>query len=402
MKLFLRAILLSIVAVGPLTAGGTSYSAPGIGTVVFIPNIRSVGIGGVFIAFPSAQAVNLSNPAGLIGLPYTVFEGGLFIEGINASSKAGEDYSSSANLSHFQVGIPMGQKFAMGFGGNRFTRVHYDYQIKSALGGFDNSQTVEGSGGFQMLSAAFAMQVTPELSLGITYQYMLGSTDRLWSVKFDDEAFSSTSDNLEENLRGSRVTLGATYQYKKYVFGAYLAKSYGFSSDVTLQQTFNDTSSTVSQSLHFPIQVGLGLSYTIAPYTVAGADLVYTKWNDFNFQSGQGGRLRNTIKVGVGIEKSPEKLHIEQWWKKLTYRAGAYFQNLYASNASGEFANEYVLSMGLGIPIHRRNQIDVGLEIGTRGTVATNKVKDTILRLTLGVSIGERWFLGRKKRATSN
>ena len=48
---------------------------------------------------------------------------------------------------------------------------------------------------------------------------------------------------------------------------------------------------------------------------------------------------------------------------------------------------------GLGIPIGPEARLDVNLHLGTRGTTSNNLQRDTILRLTVGVSASEVWFM---------
>ncbi len=51
------------------------------------------------------------------------------------------------------------------------------------------------------------------------------------------------------------------------------------------------------------------------------------------------------------------------------------------------------ISGGLGLPMGPESQLNIGLQVGIRGSTNNYLQKDTIVRLSVAVSATEIWFL---------
>ncbi|MCF8339273.1 MAG: hypothetical protein K9I74_14985, partial [Bacteroidales bacterium] len=59
--------------------------------------------------------------------------------------------------------------------------------------------------------------------------------------------------------------------------------------------------------------------------------------------------------------------------------------------------SEFGISFGVGLPIkNSQSSINLGVEIGQRGTTDNNLIEENYVKFTLGLAIFERWFLQRK------
>ncbi len=78
--------------------------------------------------------------------------------------------------------------------------------------------------------------------------------------------------------------------------------------------------------------------------------------------------------------------------RRIVYRAGfAYNSTYYQINGVG--INEFLVSGGLGLPMGPESQLNIGLQVGVRGSTDNHLQKDTIIRLSVAVSASEIWFL---------
>ena len=58
---------------------------------------------------------------------------------------------------------------------------------------------------------------------------------------------------------------------------------------------------------------------------------------------------------------------------------------------------DFAVTAGLGLPLGGTfSKINVGLEIGKRGTVYNNLVEENYINLSIGLSLSDRWFVKRK------
>ncbi|MBL7996553.1 hypothetical protein JNM05_14395 [bacterium] len=395
-----KIILFLLVVLNPVStyAGGSSYSYSSYGLVEFRPNIRALGMGGVNIAVPSGYTVNYNNPAGLIGLQMTRFEGSFYYEGVKASNSSQSAFSNSVNLNHIAFAIPFGKNVAAAFSLARYAKVEYNYKSFSSFEGTDYTEKFIGDGGLRQLAFTVAGKVHPQWTVGISAQYLLGSVQRNWQVAWDSPDYSNTNDSRTENFAGLRWVAGGIYEYQKFHFGAYVA----FGSDMTKKvlqiDALGDTTfQSYGQSVS-PFEIGLGGTYELNTRYMAGMDVVYSGWDGVK-AFGNTQDNRNTIRVSLGAERSPSEAISASYFDKWYYRGGFYFQNMYASSAGGKFANEYFLTTGFGMPFNKgRNVLDVTFELGQRGTVSKNAVSDRVFRINFSVSGGERWFQNRQRR----
>jgi len=106
--------------------------------------------------------------------------------------------------------------------------------------------------------------------------------------------------------------------------------------------------------------------------------------------------LSNSWRLTVGGEFIPDHTNISSLFKRITYRAGLKYNQSYL-NFGGTKINEFGISFGFGFPMKKsKTGIDLGFEIGRRGTTVNNLIQENYLNVFLGVSIQEHWFHKRK------
>jgi long-subunit fatty acid transport protein len=356
-------------------------------------------MGGINFAVPSGASVNMYNPATLIGITMTRFDGSIFIESNLARNGSTSAYSSTANVNQLSLAIPLGSNFAVGLGLSRVARVDYKYHTtEKSFHGFSYFEIFQGDGGIQKLNLTFAGKINSHWTAGASAQYLFGTVNRNWRISWNSPDFANTDDSREEHVHGVRWSVGGLYQRDRYRIGAFIALSSQFKNNLIVTGIAGDTSYAANRKTGFPAEIGLGGMVAIGKEYSVGMDILYTGWHSItSFDSTQ--KNRNTMRIGLGAEKAPSSSLSAGFFGKASYRAGFYYQNLYATNASGKFGNEYFATLGMGIPFNKgKSMLDLGIEMGLRGSIAVNSVQDRILRFTLSVSGGERWFQNRRKR----
>jgi len=135
-----------------------------------------------------------------------------------------------------------------------------------------------------------------------------------------------------------------------------------------------------------------------------GFDYTMQNWSEFNY-FGQQGLLKNSQKIAVGAQYIPNKNAgtKEPYGKKMFYRMGFRYADSYLV-LNNTPLTDYAITFGAGFPLRKikigevysQSVINVGFEIGQRGTVANNLIREQYVNAFVSFSLNDRWFIKRK------
>ena len=316
---------------------------------------RATGMGGAFIGVADDATAASWNPAGLIQLEKPEFS--LVYAYQNNSQKynsalhpelAGtENDWDIHSINYASVAYPF-----KAFDRNMIVSLNYQrlYELDKKLGfryswplgatdTLNDKVSYRQSGFLAALSPAFAIQITPELSFGITINiwddfhggsswkssYNSLGTGKLGEINFNEKfradnsyTFSGVNANLGLMYSPiSKITIGAVY---KFAFDADLKRDGSFTQTLTFpaSPTLNRTttdSTNDKMKMKMPASFGLGVSYKPTDNWVFALDTYYTEWSRFALRDSKGnevnpiygtpisqGRLSDTVQVRVGGE----------------------------------------------------------------------------------------------------
>lgn len=235
---------------------------------------------------------------------------------------------------------------------------------------------------------------------------MFGNTERSQTINFETSDFTPTTFDRSTYYSGFTFTLGSIYEGVADLLNIPELRTLSLGVTVTTaaslyantQRTYPSSSyfsgdSTVSEDgkAGIPLSVGFGLSYVLHNRYRFLGDIVAENWGSTTYFNLPPENIRNSFRTSIGVEAIPAK-DADSFWKRMIYRAGvAYNSSYYQINGTG--INEYLLSGGLGIPMGPESQLNVGLQVGIRGTLENHLQKDTIVRLSVAISASEIWFL---------
>ena len=98
----------------------------------------------------------------------------------------------------------------------------------------------------------------------------------------------------------------------------------------------------------------------------------------------------------MGFEVTPDYRAITKFWQSTRYRGGFRYStgNIIIGDTK---LPEWAASFGLGLPIRKVNsRINIGLEVGQRGTLKNNLIRETFVTATFGFTLNDRWFIKPK------
>lgn len=325
---------------------------------------RAMGQGNAFIGVADDATAASWNPAGLTQLESPEFSfafdyvarHGERHSGTNPEIE-GDDWTNWEDLNYLSMVFPfsISGKPAV-FSLNYLKMYNFDNQfshsrnqfVDDGLFTFDIKGNIdyEQTGSFYALSPAFAIDVTPKLTLGVTLNIWNDDITRGSSFKKNynytkDQTMTFVPFNVvtqEDSVymdeqefivdEGYSWVIGGMYRFSKELsFGLVLKPSFlidlehrgkhliqTFQGGSLVYEDFQDPSIDTEGELEFPWSAGVGLAWRPNDALTVSADVFWTDWSDYSFtengsetnpitgQSHSNGKLKDTVSLRFGCE----------------------------------------------------------------------------------------------------
>ena len=429
MRLCLLAFLL-LAGVLPVRAqnayNGSLYSRYGLGELLVLPSSRAQAMGGGGYALSSPAYVSFTNPASLSNQVLTRLSLGGFLEGIEITDANDEQTRlSDGGLGAVQLAFPITDfKLGVGLQYAPYSRVSYQVrrpgEVISPVTGDTARYNVsyEGSGGLQRVEAGVGYALTPQIRVGATVGGLFGLVEEGRRTTFQTGGYENST--LSNSTRLSGFVGGVGVQGLFAGVGAE-GNTLGFGASLTLPakltgrrvQTLGESldrdtlSASARGSATLPLALSGGVSYSVGGRWTFVADGRYEPWSRFESDFAFPGyapdgenRMADRVRLSTGAEVIPAgNRPFGPYFTRIAYRLGALYDRSYVDPVSGYTLDTYALTGGLSLPtLLPGTQLDLNLEVGTRGEAQNVLVQDRYYRIGLIVNIGERWFERQKLR----
>lgn len=395
------------------TLGNSPYASYGIGDQKYDNSLETKSMGGISTAYISDfnHHFNFQNPAANQNLEIT----SLKIQGTNENQYQKADNMKSDKHSTYLSGIslafPISKSIKLGIGYQPFSSKDYRIITDNETNGVTKRHSLTGDGSINLVKLAVGYSITPKFSLGLSSNLYFGKL-------YDNETISYTNSSLinhNENqisVNHFNFTLGSVYQQKlknnkKLTFGA----TYTFGNTSDFEREFNESTYFLlngvkqyqSQSTQgkqkikntIPQEFSFGVGYGHDSKWFVSTQIDYKKAvNSSAFT--QNFTYQNAYKFSVGGWYLPNYNNFRNYFSRVTYRYGAFYEkgNL---EINGKDIDKYGIGLGVSLPfqksnINRMSSIDLGLELGQRGTTKNNLVRENFLNFTIGINFANKWF----------
>lgn len=402
--------------------GNSPYGAYGIGDVKFDNTVDISSMGGISTAYiwDFNNNFNFRNPAANTNLELTTLK----VEGTNENNYYKSDFNNvnttkhSTYLSNIAIAFPISRKIKFGMGFQPYSSKTYNILTTSDLNQTDNileAHRFHGEGTLNTVQAAFSYQINPEFAVGLRSNFYFGKLYDIEEVTFTGAELISGYSNSYK-IESFNFTLGTTYQKKlandrRFTAGA----TYTFGNTGSMKNVYTNSTyyyllgenkayetiieeKTTYDKKFLPQEASLGLGYGHDTKWFLGAQLDYKKGENFNFL-GQTLNYQDSYRYSVGGWYLPNYNNFRSYFSRVIYRYGAYYEkgNL---QINGSSINKMALTAGVTLPfeksqINRMNSIDIGLELGKRGTLDNNLIRQNFINLRVGINFADKWF-GKK------
>ncbi len=429
-KVLLTAILLialTAVSVNAQTEGSVfnPYSQYGFGNLSTLGTASSKGMGGVGIATRERFEMSLSNPASYNSSDRQNVIFSASGTGINNYLKSDEISNSRNyfNLGHLSAQLRLSKTFGFGIVLAPFSDM--GYEMSRTLTQNDvvtNIGNVRydflGSGGIAQVKAGFAATIFKNFNLGINYVYYVGSFDQSFNTVYtpyiDAVNYKNTYGYSTQKVNQSSVELGFQYRIKLGDFkwlnlgGIYQPEIKSAMDRTSILATGYSTSALTEsdileeldyeENFYMPTKIGFGINFVTNKIS-ASIDYSLQQWSKaFPNNSIANISYQDRNEIRVGAQYIPNRFDIRSFLKRWSYRAGFTYADSYVV-VDGNKTSEISGTLGLGIPIEKDwfSQLAVAVEVGQSGTLNNNLVRNTFVKLNIGITFAtRRWFVRYK------
>lgn len=423
----LIAILFAFVAL-PHCLGQNGASSPltryGFGQLSDQTLGGNKAMGGIGIGLRSGLQINVANPASYTAVDSLsfLFETGFTLQNANFSDGTTKLNVKNSSFDYLAMQFRLVKGVGMTLGFLPYSNVGYSFSQTEELPSqsiWDDPTTVSrsysGTGGLHQAFIGVGYEVLPRLSVGANLSYLFGNFTHKVSASFSDANiyplartyYAEISDfkldfgaqySWQLNKKGL-LTLGATYSLGKdlYAINSYISQQKLNGSTVV-----SDSVTKVSNAFQLPHSFGIGATYEYDGKLIVGADVLLQKFSETRF-FGRNGQLADRLKCSVGAQYYPDPMS-NNFFKQMKYRAGAYYSKPYVKVNGQEAAHEYGVGVGLTFPIStwgwmtQRSIISISGEWVRIDPKIKGVLTENYLRLSLGLTFNERWFVKQKVR----
>ena len=417
-KIIVSICLLFSLVIFAQESTSSPYSFYGIGDIKFKGSVENRSMGSISV-LPDSIHINIQNPAQLACLKLT----GLALGGTYANTKSKTETQEAkarrTSLDYMIVGIPVG-KVGIGFGLIPYSSVGYKIG-RTAYVTNNNNDTIRsiisrynGIGGVNKVFLGFGYRLTKNINIGGDLQYNFGTIETN-NLQYQTDLQYGSRENNVSDLRGVNFDLGITYQTKvnsKYSFFSSLA--YTPEAVLTSGNTRNIeivlvTSSSVrpvetqnigvaDTKIKLPSKLSFGSGFGQVIKWLVGGEISFIQNSVMSnrFTDINGATFENSVRYSLGGFFIPNYNSYSSYYKRMVYRGGVRYENtgLVIQNKS---ITDFAANIGLGMPLGGTfTNINIGLEIGKRGTKYYNLVEENYINISVGLSLSDKWFEKRK------
>ncbi len=380
---------------------------------------RQSAMGHTGIAWKHPLRMNVTNPAAISALEVTTADITAFYRQLFLQTPSQQSFLPAGGIHHIAFAFPSVKGFALGFGAAPYTTSGYEIEKETTFDDGDNQYPLRlgrlSDGGLTRAYGMLAFRIKKQFHFGVQLAYLFGSLREEWqaTLEVQDANYAAGYVALYQfNGIGYRVgalfqdtmkkllwTIGAIFQGNAFVNVQQEERYYGLIRRINVfglasTNATIDTLPLSSFTIALPMATGVGFSLekpTKWYWTIEG---LYQPWQTFDFRT-RGTTLQPYITLRSGIEWIPN-IQSNRYLKRIRYRTG-----FYAGQHFVQLNQNKVLfwgsTLGVGLPLRKdASMIQIHIEYFQAGSKQKNLLIERNLKIYLGISFNERWFIKRR------
>jgi len=416
------AALLVLISIGAFAQSDVDspYSIFGIGQLANKSmSVRLKGMGGVENAMYGPSLINSGNPASYAKIDSLafLFDAGFYFKHSNFSSSTLSEPSANASFDHVIMAFGLTDWWKMALGVQPYSSVGYTMVVNTNDPEVGNYTTeFKGKGGLNQAVIGTAFKIGKHFSVGANAKYVFGDSETLTTLYFPDSIYKIGSRRGIDMMVSSfkfdygimyntdlgndlNLSIGVTYDQpiklrgKKTTFIRTIAAD----SDTEIEYLIDTAYYLVNKNSYLSMPQGFGAGFALQKKNrwSLGIDFDWMQWSHFA-RDGANDSLNNSWRVAAGFEYIPTHSTISNYFKKITYRVGGFYEQTFL-NVRDHSLSKIGLSVGASLPLPRTfSKVNLAVEVGTCGTKDDGLIQERYVKLDVSVSVFERWFMKRK------
>ena len=414
MKLLSVIIISLIIVIQTADAQqGSPYTRFGFGDVQNSYSARRLGMGQLGTSVADEDFIGTLNPAGWNLLKMTRVEFGMAYNGISVTDNLQKKFYASSRITGFTMAIPISPAYGIGMALGIVPVTNVNYQVtshtvdpNSSVGDYD--VTYKGTGGLSKIFVGTSYRLPFDLSIGATFDYYFGNINYLSSVIFSGSSNVTADFNKTYKPKAIGMTFGLiSPDLLKGSTSLFSDLHIGVSSNIVFNATVDslltgsssvrlDTVNFLSFGMKIPFRLNAGASVVLNKKFLVSVDYVFQPWSELAVDNIKLDNMRNLMMVSAGFEYRQPKELGATFFNTVILRGGlSYEQTQFFVNNSG--INQYSVYGGCSFPLSFGNTIDIGLQYYMRGQVSNSLIKENGIKLAVGISLGDIWFIRDEK-----
>ncbi len=386
------------------------YSRFGLGDINQGYNVMQTSMGGASYGVIDPYRISTINPASYVNVDTGSFVFNAAFNGTFDNTTSGGQTNSANyfNLDYLKFAMPITGWWRTSVGLLPYSTVGYDLDSYTSIDSVGNVRLgYGGDGGITKVYWGNAFKIYKGLSVGVNTSFMFGSVnisqesemqDLLYSYKYrikntvDVRAlyfdFGLQYDTKFGNDNKYFLGLGLVYSPEQSLNASSSSLGYTYDGGDEAYEIVKDTVLDVdngSGSIIQPQKIGGGFSIGKTDKWLFAADATFEEYSKFKMLDDET-VYKNSMRYNIGGQ---------YFIGKFAIALGVKYNESYLS-INGTDIDEFGMSFGLGFPIRSSNKtvsyIDLGLEMGRRGTTANNLIQQDYIKVKLGINIKNTWF----------
>lgn len=389
----------SVFGIGNMSSGGTAYNQ---------------AMGGIGIGMRDNGYINYLNPAAITARDTLAFmlDFGVNEQNIYCNDNVTKSAYNVFNMQNVAFTFPIYKSSAFIVGIAPFSNIGYKFQttetdpeIVSQIG--DVKYQKYGTGGIYQLFFGGAVQFFDRLSVGAQAIYYFGYINKHNDILFNSSSLYNTittgwdykvhcfsgkfglqyTQPFRKN--NSELVIGGTYRLGNSLKGE--VARYAFSAADTVMY-----SAGMPAGFDIADEFGVGISYRVSSKWAVGVDFIQQNWYGSSFPDN--GMWTNFSAATAryykaGFEITPNMYDIRYYMRRVTYRAGAYFEQSYVT-VGGRQVNAVGITFGASFPIYRwHNAVSFAVDMGQRGSLRHDMVRERYINFIVNINLHDIWFV---------
>ncbi|SFR39215.1 hypothetical protein SAMN04490243_1494 [Robiginitalea myxolifaciens] len=421
-RLFFASLFFVIFTAGAQDGTVSPYSSLGVGDLRQVRTVENQSMGGLGIYTDSIH-LHLNNPAALGKLGATVYTAGISHQELRLETFDDAQNSSVSNLNYLAIAFPIKlQRAGVAFGIKPYSSVGYNLeQFSSNAEGGEIVRSFTGTGGINQAFLSLGFAITPELHIGATGNFNFGRVTYR-RIQIEEGVVFGTLDERISEINGFDFNYALTYQpqitdkHTLFLSARAATQRNLVSTNEQRIETFVPSNGNTIESINVnldeeflrfteikvPTTYSLGAGIGEDKHWFVGAEYSLQQFSDFQnvFLQGDNVTFEDASSIAIGGYFIPNFQSLDSYFSRIVYRAGFRLDN------TGYIVNDkpledFGITFGLGVPLGGDisslfSNLNLGFELGRRGTTMNSLVRESYFKVNLGLSFNSRWFQKRR------